>query len=164
MVEPTTVPGPPSGTEPISSAAAALLATRLLGELRTRLGGLRIAHARRVAARVRTAGDDRCVAAALLHDVVEKGRISLDDLFAITGDVRLVELVGLLTREPEESDFEYLARCASDPDALLIKRADLADRLMADDWNVTPATAARIRRQAARRLNLLNGLARSQLR
>jgi hypothetical protein len=35
---------------------------------------------------------------------------------------------------------------------------------MADDWNVTPATAMRIRRQAARRLNLLNALARSAIR
>ena len=110
------------------------------------------------------AGDDHAVAAALLHDVVEKGRISLDELLAITGDVRVVELVDLLTRAPDESDFEHLGRCAADRDALLIKRADLADRLMADDWNVSPATAARIRRQAARRLNLLNGLARSRIR
>jgi (p)ppGpp synthase/HD superfamily hydrolase len=113
---------------------------------------------------VRTSGDDRTVAVALLHDVVETGRITADELFLITGDTRLVELVDALTRMPEESDQEYLTRCAADPITLFVKRADLADRLMADDWNVTPATAMRIRRQAARRLNLLNALARSAIR
>lgn len=146
--------------DPISPDAAASLAVRLLGELRTGLGGLCIAHARRVAARVRTDGDDRAVAAALLHEVVETGRISLDELLAITADAPLVDLVDVLTKAPEESDHEYLARCAADPAAFVVKRADLADHLMADDSNVTPATAARIRRQAARRLNLLNAMAR----
>jgi (p)ppGpp synthase/HD superfamily hydrolase len=162
MVE-ATAPGRVPGMEPFSPAAAAALASRLLGESRTSLGGLRIAHARRVAARVRTASDDHAVTAALLHDVVEKDRISLDELLAITADARLVDLVDLLTKGPDESDYEYLARCATDPAALLVKRADLADRLMADDSNVSPATAARIRRQAARRLQVLNALARSQL-
>lgn len=162
MLEPSTAA--PRGADPISADAAASVAARLLGELRTDLGGLRIAHARRVAARVRTNGGDRAVAAALLHDVVETERISLDALLALTADGRLVDLIRMLTRAPEESDHVYLARCAADPVAFAVKRADLADLLMADDSNVAPATAARIRRQAARRLNLLNALARSGIR
>ena len=39
------------------------------------MGERHIAHARGVAAMVRASGDDRIVAVALLHDVVEKGRI-----------------------------------------------------------------------------------------
>ena len=45
------------------------------GDLCARMGGRHIAHARGVAAMVRASGDDRIVAVALLHDVVEKGRI-----------------------------------------------------------------------------------------
>jgi (p)ppGpp synthase/HD superfamily hydrolase len=74
MIEPTT--RAPEAAGHLSSEAAAALAKRLLGESRTGLGGLCIAHARRVAARVRTSGDDRTVAVALLHDVVETGSSS----------------------------------------------------------------------------------------
>ena len=99
------------------------------------------------------------VAVALLHDVVEKGRISRDELLALTGDARLVELVEVLTRNDGESDEDYLSRCAADPVALLVKRADLADKLFADDSNLTPTDALRLRRRAGRRLALLNLLA-----
>ena len=143
----------------ISPEAADALAARLLGDLRTRMDGLHIAHARRVAARVRKIADDRIVAVALLHDVVEKGRISRDELLALTGDARLVELVEVLTRNDGESDEDYLSRCAGDPVALLVKRADLADKLFADDSNLTPTDALRLRRRAGRRLALLNLLA-----
>ena len=148
-----------SEAELISPEAADSLAARLLGELRTRMGGLHIAHARRVAASVRETGDDRIVAVALLHDVVEKGQISADDLLDITRDARLVELVEILTRCDGESDEDYLSRCAADPVALLVKRADLADKLMAGDSNLTPKQAVGLRRQARDRLGLLDVLA-----
>ena len=57
---------------------------RLLGDLWTRMGGLHIAPARGVAAMVPASGDDRIVAVALLHDVVEKGRIRPAELVAAT--------------------------------------------------------------------------------
>ena len=47
---------------------------------------------------VPASGDDRIVAVALLHDVVEKGRIRPAELVAATGDARLVELVDVLMR------------------------------------------------------------------
>jgi (p)ppGpp synthase/HD superfamily hydrolase len=139
--------------------AADSLAAQLLGELRTRMGGLHIAHARRVAARVRGRGD-LVYTVALLHDVVEKGRITADDLLAVTNDPRLVELVMILTRTELESDDEYLSRCAADPIALLVKRADLQDKLVADGSNLSPRLELRLRRQARARLELLDALAR----
>jgi hypothetical protein len=143
---------------PYSRAAADVLAARLLGGLRTKLGGLHIEHARRVADRVRPSGDDRTVAAALLHDVVEKERISLADLLALVRDERLVELVDILTRREVESDEEYLARCAADPVALAIKRADLADKDYYGDAQVDLRTATQLSHKAHMHLMLLDRL------
>ncbi len=135
------------------------LAADLLGKLRTTLGGLQITHARRVAAAVLSAGDSRVTCAALLHDVLEKTEITVDDLLARTGDVEVVRLVDILTRRNSDSDTEYLTRCAADPLTLLVKRADLADKLVADDTIVPDAAAEQIRNQAKERLLLLDLLA-----
>jgi (p)ppGpp synthase/HD superfamily hydrolase len=104
--------------------------------------------------------DTHAFGAALLHDVVETGRISLDDLRARTGDDRVVALVDLLTRRPDESERDYLARCASDPDALLVKRADLADKVLCDDFTVAATVAESFQRQAIERLALLDTVSR----
>ena len=72
-----------SERESISLEAVDAPTARLLGDLCTRMGERHIAHARGVAAMVRASGDDRIVAVALLHDVVEKGRIRPDE--AATG-------------------------------------------------------------------------------
>ena len=154
-------PGEISGVGPqsILPRAADALAVRLLGGSRTRMGGLQISHARRVAARVRATGD-LVFAVALLHDVIEKGRATAEDLFAATGDGQLVELVVILTRGEWESEEEYLSRCAADPIALQVKRADLEDKLVADGSNLSPTLELRLRRQAGARLERLNALAR----
>jgi hypothetical protein len=144
-----------------TAASADELAARALAGLNTRLGGRQITHARRVAAVVRATHDDRAVAAALLHDVVEKGSISLDDLLERSCDHRLVALVDLLTRRDDETEEHYLQRCAGDPVALAIKRADLADKLSADDAQVDEQTAHRLREQARARLEMLETLARA---
>ncbi len=140
-------------------AAAEHLAAELLGDLRTALGGLHVDHARRVADAVRDGGDEVTVAAALLHDVVEKGCIAEDDLERLVADPRITGLVGILTRHAGESDRTYLVRCCATPESLVIKRADLADKICAGDARVPPAEAARLRRRAARRLALLDELA-----
>ena len=132
------------------------LAARLLGQTRTKLGGLHIAHARRVAAAVRRRGNPDAFAAALLHDVVETSRISLEDLRAETANDRVVALVDILTRRPDETERSYLSRCASDPDALVVKRADLADKVLCDDFTVAPSVAEAFQRQAIERLALLD--------
>jgi (p)ppGpp synthase/HD superfamily hydrolase len=142
------------------SAQADLLAARLLGDLRTRLGGLQIAHARRVAAAVRGRVDDRTVAAALLHDVVEKTTTTLEELQNLTEDAQVVALVAVLTRRDEETDRNYLARCAREPATYLIKRADLADKVLTEDVTVPPMVAQLVQRQAIERLTLLHALAR----
>jgi hypothetical protein len=147
-------------SEPVTAAAADALASQLLGDLRTKLGGLHIEHARRVAERVRATGDDHAVAAALLHDVVEKGQSSLADLLAAVRDERVVQLVDILTRRDGESEEEYLSRCAADSVALAIKRADLADKHFRGDAEVDQATAQRLGEEAQRRLELLDRLAR----
>jgi (p)ppGpp synthase/HD superfamily hydrolase len=143
----------------ISPAEADALAADLLGGLRTKLGGSHIAHARRVAVGVLASGDRRAVAAALLHDVLEKTDVTADMLYEMTGDTALVALVVRLTHSAWESECEYLARCASDPTALLIKRLDLADKLTENDYGVSAAHAKQIRRQARDRLALLECLA-----
>jgi len=159
MLEAT--PGEISGAGPqsVSPRVADSLAVRLLGGSRTRMGGLSISHARRVAARVRAKGE-LVFAVALLHDVIEKGRTTAEDLLVATGDARLVELVVILTRDEWESEEEYLSRCAADPIALQVKRADLEDKLVADGSNLSPTLELRLRRQAGTRLERLDALAR----
>ena len=144
----------------ITVGEADRLAAALLGDLRTRLGGLHIAHARRVAAGVEGLGDETAVAAALLHDVVEKTGVSIGDLLSVTGDRGVVELVDILTHRPGESEHHYLSRCTSHPTALAIKRMDLIDKLEATDSAVGAVEAAAIRRTARQRLDLLGRLAR----
>ena len=148
-----------SGTHIEAEADADGLAAELLGNIRTKLGGLQLAHARRVAAAVRGDVDGAAVAAALLHDVVETGQIADRDLELVVSDSRVVALVRCLTRHPRESDRAYLTRCATDPTALRIKRADLADKLDAPDVEVSPAAAETIRGRARARIQLLDEIA-----
>ena len=149
----------PTGAAGISPVEADALAARLLAGLRTKLGGTHIAHARRVAGGVLASGDTRALAAALLHDVLEKTAVTADELHEMTGDQALVDLVERLSQRAGESDWDYLSRCAADPTALLIKRFDLTDKLTADDSEVPAADAERIRRRARERLALLERLA-----
>ena len=145
--------------ERFTASDADALAARLLGDLRTKLGGLHIEHARRVAQQVEPSGDDRVVAAALLHDVVEKGQVSLADLRAEVKDEQLVRLVDILTWREDESEELYLARCAADPMALAIKRADLADKHFHEDAQVDQGRKTQLAEEAQIRLELLHRLA-----
>jgi (p)ppGpp synthase/HD superfamily hydrolase len=145
----------------ITADEADRLAAALLGDLRTKLGGLHIAHARRVAAGIGDVADEAAVAAALLHDVVEKTSTTISELLRTSGDERVVELVDLLTRRARESERHYLSRCASNPTARAIKRVDLIDKLEATDTAVGVAQAERIRRTARQRLRHLERLARA---
>jgi (p)ppGpp synthase/HD superfamily hydrolase len=143
----------------ISAVEADALAAELLGDLRTRLGGLHIAHARRVAAGIGELGDERLVVAALLHDVVEKDRISIGDLSVRVQNAVVIDLVEVLTHGSNVTDLEYLSRCAAHPQALLIKRLDLLDKVNGDDSDVPADVAEQIRRRAIDRLAMLDRLA-----
>lgn len=64
--------------------------------------------------------------AALLHDVVEDTDCTLDDLRELGTPEPVVVLVDALSKRPDESRDDYLARVVANPDAILVKRADLA--------------------------------------
>jgi hypothetical protein len=126
----------------------------------TTAGGLFIDHVCRVAARVCGDPDPYAVVAALLHDTVEKGSFAWADLRLAGADDRLLGVVDALTERDGEADTAYLSRCARDPLALRIKRADIADKLHvrpSDKRSV--ADAARLRERARSRLELLERLA-----
>lgn len=61
-----------------------------------------------------------------------------------------------------ESEEEYLSRCAADPVAVAIKRADLADKHFRGDAQVDQETAERLGQEAQERLELLDLLARAR--
>jgi len=113
----------------ITVGEADALAKRAHGCDRTRSGSLFIDHVRRVAARFGEDDDRDAVAAALLHDSVEKGWMAWSDLRAAGADERLIEVVDALTQRDGELELQYLDRCVADPLALRIKRVDIADKL-----------------------------------
>jgi hypothetical protein len=63
---------PPTAAAGISPVEAAALAARLLAGLRTELAGAHIAQARRLAAVVLAPGDHHALAAAHLHELLER--------------------------------------------------------------------------------------------
>jgi (p)ppGpp synthase/HD superfamily hydrolase len=103
--------------------------------------------------------DERVVAAALLHDVIEKAGVDEARLRALVDDEIVVALVAVLTAGEDESERDYLLRCANDPAALRIKRLDLADKLTTDDVHVCSKLADMLRDEALGRLRALNDFA-----
>lgn len=125
----------------------------------TMRSGLRfIDHVRRVASHFDHVHDTDAALGALLHDTVEKGTLTFDDLRAAGVHDRVIAIVDDLTERDGEPEREYLARCARHPTSLRIKRVDVADKLL-PHRDVDAATAARVRRNAERRLALLDELA-----
>lgn len=87
-----------------------------------------IRHVLRVAASV--SEDDQKIV-ALLHDVVEKSEITLDQLRRKGFSARIVDAVDSLTRREDEDYPDFVRRAASNPLALPVKIADLRDNLRA---------------------------------
>jgi len=86
-----------------------------------------IEHCRRVADAVETL-DQKAV--AYLHDVLEKSEGWSRDRLEAAGFGQSIEsAVDALTRRPDEDDLAFVRRAASNPLALPVKRADLADNL-----------------------------------
>jgi hypothetical protein len=71
----------------------------------------------------------------------------------------VLALVDALTHREGESLEDYLLRCASDPTALLIKRADLHDKLAPQEVPIDPAHHDAVGRLALAKLQLLDRLA-----
>jgi (p)ppGpp synthase/HD superfamily hydrolase len=67
--------------------------------------------------------------AAVLHDVVEDTRFTLDDLRDAGYQRIVVDAIDALTRHPDESYEQYIERVAGNPVARRVKMADLEENL-----------------------------------
>jgi (p)ppGpp synthase/HD superfamily hydrolase len=111
-------------------------------------------HARRVAARVVTS-DERLV--ALLHDAVEDGNATPEQMREMLGETDLLEAVRLLTRMPGVSYIDYIRQIYQADGyaghlARAVKVADLTENLFRMD-----AEHERNRGRYEAALDLLNG-------
>ena len=112
------------------------------------------------AASVESDPDPYAVPAALLHDTVERTTMQWADLRAAGADDRLIALVDALTERDGETERDYLTRCAADPLALRIKRADIEDKFaIAPPGGLTAADLSRLYSRARQRLELLERVA-----
>lgn len=84
-----------------------------------------LGHLERVAARL----PDRLAAAGLLHDIIEDTPETRAGLVAKGITERTAEIVEIVTRREGETYAAFIERIAGDPDATMVKLADLADNL-----------------------------------
>jgi (p)ppGpp synthase/HD superfamily hydrolase len=102
-----------------------------------------IAHPLRVMGKVRSEHERM---AAVLHDVVEDTPVTLADLKAAGCPEEVVAAVAAISKRPGEDQTEYLARVATNPIALAVKRADIADNMSPDRLaRLDAATQERLR-------------------
>jgi len=101
-----------------------------------KLGAAYIGHPARVAGHAkRLGGSEQAVAVAWLHDVIEDTSITALDLLNKGVSNEVVSAVELLSKITGQSMEEYCQGIRSNPLALLVKEADLAD-------NTDPARTA----------------------
>ena len=82
---------------------------------------------------------------------------------AAGADDRLIALVDALTERPGEPERSYLARCAAEPIALRIKRADIADTFdTAQRADLTDVQRRDLLRRVRRRLGILESFASAE--
>ncbi len=117
-----------------------------------------IEHPRAVAALVRQwGGTVEQQMAGLLHDVVEDTPVTLEYLAERGVPPQVVRMVDALSRRPEESHEQYLARLIRTPEAILVKRADVTHNASpARLARLDEATATRLRAKYARTLRFLD--------
>ncbi|MFD1147332.1 phosphohydrolase [Saccharothrix hoggarensis] len=112
-----------------------------------------IGHPLRVMGRV---SGEHARMAAVLHDVVEDTAVTADDLLAAGCPPEVVATVLALSHREGESQEDYLARVLTDPVAVEVKRADIADNLSPPRLALLDtATQDRLRAKYARALDLL---------
>lgn len=70
--------------------------------------------------------DEDTTVAALLHDVVEDTKYSLEDLEALGFSERVIAAIRLLTHADGVAYMDYVAKIKEDPIAKAVKLADLA--------------------------------------
>jgi (p)ppGpp synthase/HD superfamily hydrolase len=95
--------------------------------------------------------------AAVLHDVIEDTGVTAAELLAAGCPPEVVDTVVVLTQLPGESQEDYLARVRTDPVALAVKLADIADNTSPPRIAMLdPATQDRLRAKYARAVQLLS--------
>ena len=142
----------------ITAIEADLLAQRAHRDERNKTGLPFIDHVRRVAAQLSDDPDVYAVPAALLHDSVEHGAISWAELRDAGADDRLIALIDALTERAGEPEADYFARCAADPVAVRIKRADILDKFDVLDAGLPDARRAELWNRANHRLSVLESI------
>ena len=121
-----------------------------------------IDHPKRVLATVQARGVAPYVQiAAVLHDVVEDTPFSDDILLRLGITPAAVHLVDLLTRREGVLPDEYYAKIAANPDAVIIKEADIHDNLAPWRLSYLPEhDQVRLRGKYARALAAIHGEAK----
>jgi (p)ppGpp synthase/HD superfamily hydrolase len=106
-------------------------------------------------------GDSFCVAAAWLHDVIEDTALDAAALLAAGVAPEVIATVTMLSRQslPDGSKEPYhaafIVRCAGDPRARLVKRADLSVNLRNLDRPDAPTNGAALRIRYVQALAML---------
>lgn len=111
-----------------------------------------MAHVVRVASRV--APEDAQIV-ALLHDVVEDTKVTLEEVEAAFGPM-IARAVDAITKRDGEATADYLDRVAAEPLARAVKMADLSD-------NSDPVRMAQLDRATQDRLTKKYAFAKSRL-
>lgn len=70
--------------------------------------------------------DEISIVCALLHDVVEDTDYTLEDLSKMGFPFEVIDVLRLLTHDPEVSYFDYVKAISANPVAKQVKLADLA--------------------------------------
>lgn len=122
------------------------LAARLHSNQLDKAGHPYIEHLTRVLLRVQARGGDHGQqVAALLHDAIEDGKASAEQLIWLGVPAETISTIKILTKRKGQAYEDYLAVVKGNPEALLIKLADLDD-------NKDPARLAALPEVVAQRL------------
>ncbi len=137
---------------------AVRIARRAHAGQRDKLGRPYIGHPLRVMARMRT-DEKRMV--AVLHDVLEDTRLTVEDLRRVGCPECVVQAVIALTKLPGEPLKSCMARAAAHPLARAVKQADIDDNTDPRRLDrLDPVTALRLRRKYAESRRLLEAYSR----
>ncbi|MDP6877311.1 MAG: GTP pyrophosphokinase [Candidatus Marinimicrobia bacterium] len=86
-----------------------------------------ILHPLRVMAMMK---DNRSKTVAVLHDVVESGKISIDELLEYGFDKKVCNAIDLLSRKKNQKYLKYIERLEGNKIAKTVKLADLIDNYL----------------------------------
>lgn len=101
-------------------------------------------------------GTDHQRMAACLHDAVEDGHATLDQLRAAGLPDPVLDMIDALTHRPNEPRVDYIARILDCPDAVMVKYGDLNHNAGRLDDIPDQATIDRLRAKYARDLAQLD--------